>query len=571
MKVDLRWQILLAIAGLSLVFSILAARPTLDPVTGAPGTAGFCVDKRPVAGGILVEGVVGAPRYPNPLLSDPNPVDRELVDLIYDGLTAYDQTGQLVPALARAWTISPDGLSVQFDLRTDVTWQDGTPFTAQDVAATYGLLQDASLPTDERLKALWSTVTITVLDDHTITFGLSEPYAPFLEATTRGIMPAGSLAGLSGADLSAAAINRTPLGTGPLAVMRGNDWQRQGFVRLTPSATAWSRPPQLEALEFRFYPSAAALLEAYQAGEVQALSQVAGDQITGGAIGPGLRLFTSAESRYVQLLFNLNPDGPAALRDLEVRQALAYALDRDALVRTALGGEGAPLTGPYLPVTPVFDPGVGYYPTNIISATQLLDDIGWTVAQGQPWRQRLFDPSEPPLPLELRLLTFTDPALVAVGEALADQWAAVGMGVDLVVVTPEDYRNFLNLRQFDMALALVNPGHDPDLYDFWSQQAIVDGQNYAGWNNRPASEALEAGRQTWDMTQRARDYQVFLRYYHEAIPALTLYQPVTTFGLSEAVQGADIGRIQRPRDRYAGLPDWTVLFRQVAVPCPAGS
>lgn len=571
MKADLRWQVLLAIAGLSLAFSILAARPTLDAVTGAPGAPGFCVERRPVAGGILVEGMVGAPRYPNPLLSDPNPVDRELVDLIYDGLTTYDQTGQLVPALARSWTVSPDGLSIQFDLRTDITWQDGAPFTAQDVAATYGLLQDATLPADERLKALWSTVTITVVDAHTIVFGLSEPYAPFLEATTRGVMPANSLTGLTGADLPGAAINRSPLGTGPLAVVRGNDWQRQGFVRLVSNSAAGGRPAQLEALEFRFYPSVSTLLEAYQAGEVQALSQVGWEAITGGAIGPGLRLFTSAESRYVQLLFNLNPDGPAALRDPGVRQALAYALDRDALVRTALSGEGAPLTGPYLPDSPVYDPGIGYYPTNIISATQLLEDADWTTAQGQPWRQRLFDASEPPIPLELHLLTYTDPALVAVGEALADQWAAVGVGIELVVVTPEDYRNFLNLRQFDLVLALINPGHDPDLYDFWSQEASVDGQNYAGWNSRSASEALEAGRQTWDMTERARDYQVFLRYFHDDVPALTLFQPVTTFGLSEAIQGADVGRIDRPRDRYASLPAWTVLFRQVAVPCPVGS
>ena len=571
MKLDMRWQVLLALAGLSLTLSILAARPVFCPGDGEEVASGFCVEKRPVAGGILVEGVVGAPRYPNPLLSDPNPVDRELVNLIYDGLTAYDQTGQLVPALARSWSVAEDGRTIQFELRNDVRWHDGEPFTARDVVATYSLLQDDTLPVEARLRALWQSVTITAVDDDTLTFGLSEPYAPFLEATTRGIMPAHLLAGVTGAELPEQALNRAPVGTGPLAVVRGNDWQRQGFVRLTLNPHDRQREAQLEGLEFHFYPSDAAVVEAYQAGEVQAISNLTPVLMTDAGVLPDIRLFSSAENRYVQLLFNLNPAGPAALRDLRVRQALAYALDREALIHTALKGEGAPLNGPYLPDSPVFDPSIGYYPTQVLSATQLLDDASWLLPAGQTVRQQALDAGEAPLPLQLRLLTFNDPTLVAVGEALAAQWRAIGVGIDLVVVTPEDYRNFLALRQFDLALALISPGHDPDLYDFWSQAAIVSGQNYAGWNNRRASEALEAGRQAWDMADRRKAYQVFQRYFHGDLPALTLYQPVQTFGLSSAVQGGDIGRITQPRDRYITLPAWTVLFRQVAVPCPAGS
>ncbi len=215
MKLDMRWQVLLALAGLSLTLAILAARPIFLPGDGEEVASGFCVEERPVAAGVLVEGVGGGPRFPDPLLSDPNPVDRELVNLIYDGLTTYDQTGQLVPALARSWSVAEDGRTIQFELRNDVRWHDGEPFTARDVVATYSLLQDDALPVGTQLRALWQSVTITAVDDDTLTFGLSEPYAPFLEATTRGIMPAHLLAGVTGAELPEHALNRAPVGTGP--------------------------------------------------------------------------------------------------------------------------------------------------------------------------------------------------------------------------------------------------------------------------------------------------------------------------------------------------------------------
>ncbi|MCB0014499.1 MAG: hypothetical protein KDE34_21440, partial [Anaerolineales bacterium] len=125
MKLNLRWQILLAVVCLSLVLSLLSFQVQ---------TANLCTQTVPASGGIFVEGVVGLPRQINPLLSDPNPVDQELVSLIFDGLTRYDATGRLVPNLAESWQVSDDGLTVQFTLRDDAHWQDGEPVTAADVA-----------------------------------------------------------------------------------------------------------------------------------------------------------------------------------------------------------------------------------------------------------------------------------------------------------------------------------------------------------------------------------------------------------------------------------------------------
>ncbi|MCA9934397.1 MAG: hypothetical protein KC415_10760, partial [Anaerolineales bacterium] len=122
-------------------------------------------------------------------------------------------------------------------------------------------------------------------------------------------------------------------------------------------------------------------------------------------------------------------------------------------------------------------------------------------------------------------------------------------------------------RDFDVALLEVRPSGDPDLYDFWSQEAIVRGQNYGGWNNRRASEALESARQIWPQVERTPYYDNFLRYFDDSLPALTLYQHVNTYGLSTAVNNVEIGRIDAPRDRYETLANWFLGYQDTTVPC----
>lgn len=126
----------------------------------------------------------------------------------------------------------------------------------------------------------------------------------------------------------------------------------------------------------------------------------------------------------------------------------------------------------------------------------------------------------------------------------------------------------LDEGSFDVALVDINTRGDPDLYDFWSQEAIVRGQNYGQWNNRRASEALEAARQILPRSERATYYESFLRQYAADVPALTLFQYVRTYILRDDVQQAEIGRVWEARDRFAGLSQWFLNFREVAVSCP---
>jgi ABC-type transport system substrate-binding protein len=336
-------------------------------------------------------------------------------------------------------------------------------------------------------------------------------------------------------------------------------------LQLRPNPRYYGANSFLEGLTIRFYPSVAALLEAFTSGEIQGIPHVPADVLPELAILPQARLVTSAAPRYSALLFNLSETGAAALRDTAVRQSLALALNRELLIDETKNGQGLLFDGPFLPGNWAYRPDVlTPIPSNPVSATLMLDDAGWILSAGESLRRREEES------LSLRILTLSAAPNQELAEAVAAQWTQVGVGATVTAVSTADgLRENLSARDFDVALVEINPLADPDLYDFWSQEAIIRGQNYAGWNNRRASEALEEGRQLWTVAERRPYYESFLRIFANEIPAVTLYQHVDSTLFSTALLGMEIGQVHLPRERYATFPAWHLDFEIVDLPCPS--
>lgn len=555
MKPDIRWQALLALAGLALVLMLLSYQVQ---------SAALCSVTVPATGGTFVEGIVGHPSSLNPLLSDPYPVDRELTNLIFDGLVSFDETGQVIPALAENWSVSEDGLTITFELREGLKWHDGQPVSAEDVAFTYGLIQNEDYPGPVALKEFWQSVVIDVQDERTIKFTLPQPYSPFFEAVTRGILPSHKLEGVDVAELATNSFNQLPVGTGPFVVQPGQDWQTTGRLRLTPNPSYWRGGTQIADLEFRFFATDDDLLAAFLRGEIQAINQISPNEFLEIAAEPSARVFTSASPRYSSLFFNLGEAGHIALKSKEVRQAIAYGIDRESLINKVLSGQGIVFEGPYLPNTWPSRPDLltqySYQPE---TSAALLDSAGWV---GGDTRSREGQP------LTLRLVALDNSEQAAVANEIIEQLAGLGIDVQLTQISdPVILHQTLSEQNFDIALVEVAAPDDPDLYDFWSQEAMISGQNFSRWNNRRASEALEAGRQVFSQGERATYYESFQRQFDADLPAFSLYQHVSIYVLSDNVNQAEIGRVWQPRDRYNTLPNWYLNFRDVTVNCQMGA
>lgn len=559
MKPDIRWQLLLAATGFILALGLLSYQVQ---------SAALCTVTVPASGGYLSVGMIGRPVALNPLTADPYPVDRQLTDLIFDGLVRYDADGTPQPALAESWTVSEDGLTFRFVLREGLVWHDDEPVTAEDVAFTYGLLQSDDFPAPLTLRQLWQSVAINVIDDTTIEFTLQQPYAPFLEATTRGILPAHLLSEVPAAQLAAVSFDKAPVGTGPFAVDGTQDWEQTGILRLIPKAAHWREGTQLSGIETSFLPDDSALLAAFQSNAIALASNVAPVLLPEYAADIEARLATSLVPQYTALVFNLDTS-QQALRpttDAGVRKAIAFALDRQALVDQTLNGQGVVFDGPYLPDSWAYDPTLlTRYTADAAQTSGLLDGAGWPWPEGQEFRRR------DDRPLVLSLIAIDSATNRALIEQMTQQLATAGIGVNAQLVPDvSQFREQLATRQFDLALVDVRPTYDPDLYDFWSQEAIIRGQNYAGWNNRRASEALESGRQTIAQAEREVYYDTFLRQFDTDLPALTLFQHIGTVSLSSSVQDAEIGRVDTPRDLFTDFASWFTRYRDVTVACPSG-
>ena len=134
----------------------------------------------PRNGGIYTEGIVGTPRFANPLLAVSGP-DRDLTAVVYAGLMKRNATNELVPELAQEYSVSTDGTVYTFTLKDGLTFHDGTPLTADDVV--YTIKQAANPAVRSPLYANWEGVKVEAKDARTVSFTLPEPYAPFIENT----------------------------------------------------------------------------------------------------------------------------------------------------------------------------------------------------------------------------------------------------------------------------------------------------------------------------------------------------------------------------------------------------
>ncbi len=354
-------------------------------------------------------------------------------------------------------------------------------------------------------------------------------------------------------DLLNHSFNLTPVGTGPFKLKEATETR----ILLTKNVRYWGRPARIEQIDFRLFPTGPALLADFQAGQLDGIGRVTADMLPQLRPDPATQLFSAALPRYSEVLLNLQqPDDLPFLQDSQIRRALLMALNRQALIDAALRGQGVPATGPILPRNWAYNPSQSYPAYNPAQAAALLDEAGWIDADGDGIRDNNGQP------LAFTLLTSNDRTQRRVAEQLARQWRQAG-----ILVTVENAGNTLlqrlTTRQFQAALIDIDLLGDPDLYRFWHQTQIAAGQNFAGWDNTPASEALELGRTQLKRTDRIQYYYEFQRIFAAETPALILYYPVYTFALHNTVKNVQLTPIYSSADRFKNFSDWYLLTERV--------
>ena len=546
----LRWQFLVVALTLVVVAALLLTQqPAINPIL-----------PQPASGGIYTEALVGSFGRLNPLLDLNNPADRDVDRLLFSSLIRFDSRGVPQPDLAESWGVSADGTVYNVTLRGNATWHDGTPVTSDDVIFTLGLLRSQYSAYTLDVHNLWDGVQITRLNDKNIKFVLSEPFVPFLDYLTFGILPKHLLDTVAPDQLVSTGFNMAPVGSGPykfdhLMVEGG---KITGVV-LTVSKNYFGQIPFVEQIVFRYYPSAQAALTAYQAGEVLGISQITLDVLPAALSEKNLSLFSSRMPRVSLILLNLGDKQLPFFQDKKVRNALMLDLNRQWIINKLLQGQGIVADSPILPGTWAYYDGVDHIVFDPDAAIAELKAAGYILPPNGSVR------TKDTVSLSFTMVYPDDGLHTQLAQAIQQGWTAIGVDVKLKAVSYDSLLNdYLTPRSYQAALVDLDLSHsyDPDPYPFWHQAEITGGQNYSQWDNRTASEYIEQARVVADPAVRTRLYRNFQVVFSRELPALLLYYPVYTYAVDQRMQGVQAAPLFESADRFNGIANWYLITRR---------
>jgi peptide/nickel transport system substrate-binding protein len=467
----------------------------------------------------------------------------------------FDSRGEPQPDLAETWGISQDSTTYNFLLKPDIFWHDGQPITTDDVVFTFNLLKNQSQWVPSDLQAFWKDVDIKKLDERNLQFRLPEPFAPFLDYLSVGLLPSHLLGTQKLDQLASARFNLQPVGSGPYRLNRltVENGKVTGVV-LTAFDKYYGDKPYIPQVVFKYYPDAQAAFNGYQNKEVQGIGQVPTSLLPVILKEPNLLVYSVRQPDLSLVLFNLKDKDVAFLQDSKVRQALMVGINRQWIVDHVLSSQAILAKGPLFPGTWAYYEGLESYSYNPEQSVKLLKAAGYALpTEGDKvWKKE-------DVSISFTLLYPDLEPYSAVAQQIQQDWAAINIPITLQAMPYDQLiKDHLDTRSYQAALVDLNlsGSPDPDPYPFWDQAQVSTGQNYSQWDDRSVSEYLEQARLTTDTAQRALLYRNFQVIFNKQLPALPLYYPVYTYAVDRSVQGIRLGPLFDPAERLANLPTW---------------
>ncbi len=491
-------------------------------------------------GGTYSEGIVGEPRYVNPVLVS-NDADRDLVRLIYSSLTKYDEKGNLVGDLAESFNVSEDGLAYTFTLK-DATWHDGQPVIADDVIFTIQAAQNSDYNSPQRIN--WSNVETEKIDNKTLKLTLKNKYAQFLNNTTIGILPKHIWQDVKPINFRLSDLNLEPIGSGPykFSQYENDSLGKIEEYELEAYKEYYEGRPYIGKIELKFYPTESELIAAYNRGDVSNIGNISAQNLNRLKFQQRLDVKRIKFPRYFTVFFN--PDKSETLSEMGIRQALNYATDKTTIIKEVIDGEALLVKSPIIPVVLGGIDNVDPYIYNPDQARELM--------------------RESEAELSITLTTSEWPEFVIVANMLKEQWEAVGFTVELQIADITTMQQIIKDRSYEALLFGEVLTIDPDPFSFWhSSQKKSPGLNLAVYDNLEADRLLEEARSTLDPIKRMTSYDDFQKVVMDDAPAIFLYSPLYIYPQDNDIQGNDMEIISVPSDRFSNINTWFIDTKRI--------
>ena len=481
------------------------------PVAGSehPG------DVAPAYGDLLIQGSIGDASNLIPMLATDS-ASHDIAGMIFNGLVKYDKDLKLVGDLAESWKVSQDGLTITFKLRKGVKWQDGEEFTAEDVM--FGFQTITSPTTRTAYGGDFKEVErAIVVDRYTFRVIYKRPFAPGLSSWGSLVVLPKHL--LAGQDINKTPFSRKPVGTGPF---RFKEWKTGEKIVLEVNPTYFEGRPYLDGFVYRIIPDPATMFLELKAGglDFAGLTPLQYKRQTETyKMRRDFRKYRYLAFAYTYLGYNLKDE---KFKDVRVRQAISYAIDKNEIIQGVLLGLGLKATGPYKPDTQWYNPKVKKYPHDVEKAKTLLARAGWRASGKDGTLQK------DGKPFEFTILTNQgNETRAKCAEIIQRRLRAVGIKVKIRTVEWSAFINdFIDKKNFEAVILGWTLGQDPDIYDIWHSSKVGPKElNFISYKNPEVDELLAKGRYTFDARVRKACYDRIQEILAEEQPYTFLYVP----------------------------------------------
>jgi len=511
--------------------------------------------KVPANGGFLKEGIIGSPRFVNPVLAVSD-VDHDLTSIIYSGLMKNTTDNSVETDLAEKFEISEDSLEYTFYLKEDIFFHDGEKVTTDDIEFTINKIQDSSIKSPKRPN--FYDVKVEKIDEKIIKFILKKPYSPFLGNLTVGILPKHLWGNLTAEQFPFSQYNIEPVGSGPYKISKMDTLKKN--MLLIPTyyeLLAFKKySPQrafIDKIVINFYSSEKDLIEAYNKGEIESINSISVENIKYIKDKKDSETKVSVLPRIFAIFLNQNEN--EILAQKEVRQALNLSIDRTKIINDILGGYGKSVYGP-LPFNTTNNEENLYNPEEAI---KILEKAGWLKSSSTNIFGKKID-KKTKIELTISLSTLNSSDLVKIAEYIKSDWEKIGVKVDLKQFEFGDLQqNVIRSRKFETLLYGEVIGRDMDFFAFWhSSQRNDPGLNISMYTNSKVDKILEDARKTQDRDERITKYLEFEKELSKDIPAIFLYSPSFSYVVPKKINGLEINSIIIPSDRFINIDKWYI-------------
>lgn len=421
---------------------------------------------------------------------------------VYDPLVWQTQEGKFVPGLAERWEVSPDGKVYTFYLRKGVKFHDGTPFNAEAVKFSFDRIVDPNLKSQKAINMLGAYDHTEVVDEYTARVYLKEPYAPFLDSVSQVYLAMVSPTAVQkwGADY-----RDHQVGTGPFMI---KEYVAKDHITLVknpdynwaPEFMEHQGPAYLDEITFRFYPDAATRAPALEAGEADVMGEVPPQDATRlQASGKFVLLPTRIPGQSLQFFLNTEK---FPTDDVRVRQAMLYAVDREAIVNAVFRAFSPVAWGPLSAATPFYSKAVeGMYAYDVSKAKALLAEAGFRDTSGDGIVEKDGRRAE----VEMLLMSWGN--VPEVGQMIQAMLRQIGINAKTQVLTYPAAVQAAREGQHNMIPQAVSAS-DPDiLRTFFHSRNIAAGLNWSKFGDADLDQWLDDAVRTNDPVRRAQLYE----------------------------------------------------------------